>query len=106
MPEETKVKQEDHDRAVAQFQKTLDHFKCGRKPLSVEVRKIYELLLSGIPLYEIVHGISGMRYEPKTQTYDPSKHINIFRLFDAEKRAKLVTLSTQEQQRLAEKQRR
>jgi hypothetical protein len=101
----SKVKKEDHERAVLQFQRTLDHFKAGRAPLRSESEEIWKMLASGIDLFEVVHAISGMRFEPNTESYDPAKHVNIYRIWDREKRAKLVTLSTQEQAKRDEKKR-
>jgi hypothetical protein len=87
------------DTATAQLQKTLEHFKAGREVVKSEREEIWKMLKSGIALNELVHAISGMRYEPPTNTFDPSKHVSIFRLWDREKRIKLMTLSTQEAQR-------
>lgn len=88
--------------ALEYWQRTLDHFKAGREPLQSEKEQLFRMLQT-IPLKELCHGISGMRFEPSTPSYDPSKHVDVFKLWDSKKRAKFVTLSTQEAKRRSEK---
>lgn len=95
-PPAKKPSLEGHEAAVAQFQKTLDHFKAGREPAQTEIEELWKMIKGGILVSELVHAISGMRFEPGGLNYDPGKHINIFRLWDREKRLKLYTLGTQE----------
>lgn len=97
------VNDEHLEIAVEQFNKTLEHFKAGREVLQPEREQVWKMLASGIPLVELVHAISGMRYEAKTKEYDPGKHIDVFRLWNVQKRMKLVSLSTQEAERRAAK---
>lgn len=82
-----------------QLARTLDHLKIGRAPLSREMEELWKILKGGVPLEELMHAISGMRFEAKTQTYDPAKHFSIFKLHDPERRIKMVSLSTQEKER-------
>lgn len=97
------VKPEEHARAIAQYQKTLDHFKTGREPLQSEKEELWKMLKNCIPVEELCHALSGLRYRPATPSYDPAKDVNLYKLWDREKRAKLVSLSTQEAKRRADK---
>lgn len=91
----------DIDRLVLQWDKTLAHFKAGRETWPNERKKIAEMLASGVNQAELCHALSGMRYEPAGNGYDPAKHIKIARLWDEDFRIKMATLSTQEAARRA-----
>jgi hypothetical protein len=91
--------------ALGQFQKTLDHFKTGRAPLQSEKEELWKMLKAPIPIEELCHALSGLRYRQKSLSYDPAKDINIFKLWDPQKRAVLVSLSTQQAEKRREKMR-
>jgi hypothetical protein len=105
IPTDVRVLTADMDRVVAQLEKTLAHFKAGRPVIQREKEELWKMLKSNIPIEELCHALSGMRFEPKTPTYDPGKHISIFKLWDPERRLKLLTLSTQKAQEIADKRR-
>lgn len=101
--EQKKVEPEILETAVAQFERTLKHFKAGDKASQPEKEELWRLLKAGIPIDELAHAISGMRYEQGTDTYDPAKNIKLGRLWDRDKRMKLYRLSKQEELRREEK---
>lgn len=103
LPGFTQVDPAHLERVVQQLNRTLAHFKAGRDALDSEKQELWKMLASKISVEELAHAISGMRFEAKTLSYDPAKHIDIFKLWDRQRRVKMLTLSTQEQQRRASK---
>jgi hypothetical protein len=88
------------ETAIEQWEKTLLWANAGREILEQEKIQIFRMLKSDIPLVDLCHAFSGMRFEAEIPgVYDPKKNIDIFRVWDVKKRTKLITLSTQEAQR-------
>lgn len=60
------------------WKNTLKHFKINRPVLSFELMKISQLAKS-YGFIATAYALTGMRYEEKTQTFDPAKHVSLAR---------------------------
>lgn len=76
------------------WKQTLEHFHIDRPILSFEKIKIARL----IKLYgwkATMYALVGYRFEPKTQNFDPSKHVGLSRVEQPHLFERFVNLAAQ-----------
>lgn len=91
-PQDTTKEQEMCEKA---WEGTLEHFGIKRPIFSFEKMKIARL----IKIYDyksVVYALTGMRFEQKTQTFDPAKHVGLSRADDPRLFEKFLNLAAQQ----------
>lgn len=71
---------------------TLKHFKINRPVLPFEHMKL-AALVKQYGVLAVQYAIVGMRFEEKTSTFDPAKHVGLSRLLDQRLFEKMLNLA-------------
>lgn len=75
------------------WKETLLHFGITRPVLSHELMQIARLV-SNHDYKDVIYCMVGMRFEEKTQGFDPAKNLNLYRAFDPKLFGKFINLAS------------
>ena len=94
---------QDQLAAESDWQETLSHFGIERPILPHERTKIFTLIKSyGAP--SVRYALTGMRFQARTDTFDPGKHVSIARVMDPKNFETFLNLASAEKTKQKKKQ--
>lgn len=95
--ENIKLNSSDVEVCVKDWIGTLDYFKIERPILPHEKMKIAALLkMHQGDVKSVRYALVGQRFEPKSDSFDPAKHLSLERLFDSKRFEKFINLAAAE----------
>lgn len=82
------------DKCEEDWLGTLAHFKIPRTTgLTYQEKVSISLGIKEYGLSQVRYALVGMRFEPKTEKFDPANHVTIFRVFDVKNFDKFTNLA-------------
>lgn len=90
------IPQEEYEACETAWLKTLAHFGVERPILPYEKMKLARLIKT-YDWKSIVYAVTGMRYEARSESFEPSKNVGLYRLEDSRLLEKFINLAAQAQ---------
>ncbi len=102
--EEVKLISSELEACIKDWSGTLQYFKIDRPILPHEKMKIAALVKMYGDVKSVRYALVGMRFEQKSESFDPGKHLSLERLYDSKLFEKFINLAAAEMSKQKQKQ--